>query len=70
MGDGTSIPSFKWSEPNCTECEAEGKRCRLNNNGIKSEVECVHVSKASKDYINAKQRNLWQQVQPWVHPFF
>ncbi|BFG21144.1 hypothetical protein CerSpe_074180 [Prunus speciosa] len=48
MGDGTSIPSFKWSEPNCTECEAEGKRCRLNNNGIKSEVECVHVSKASQ----------------------
>ncbi|CAL8119054.1 unnamed protein product [Prunus armeniaca] len=48
MGDDTSIPSFKWSEPNCTECEAEGKRCRLNNNGIKSEVECVHVSKASQ----------------------
>ncbi|KAI5344110.1 hypothetical protein L3X38_011987 [Prunus dulcis] len=39
---------FKWSEPNCTECEAAGKRCRLNKNGTKSEVQCIHLRKASK----------------------
>ncbi|XP_008232076.1 PREDICTED: rust resistance kinase Lr10-like [Prunus mume] len=48
VGVDSYILRFKWSEPNCTECEAEGKRCRLNKNGIKSEVECIHVRKASK----------------------
>ncbi|CAL9005757.1 unnamed protein product [Prunus brigantina] len=42
------IPRFKWSKPNCTECEARGKRCRLKDNGTNSEVECVHLKKASK----------------------
>ncbi|CAL2239996.1 unnamed protein product [Prunus armeniaca] len=48
VGGDLSMLRFKWSEPNCTECEAEGKRCRLNNNGNKSEVECIHLRKASK----------------------
>ncbi|XP_068329457.1 rust resistance kinase Lr10-like [Pyrus communis] len=39
---------FKWSQPNCTDCEAEGKRCRLKINGTKSEIECVHHRKPSK----------------------
>ncbi|XP_008354479.3 rust resistance kinase Lr10-like [Malus domestica] len=49
MYDVLSIPTgneydvirFKWSEPNCTQCEAEGKRCRWKNNGTNSEIECV-----------------------------
>ncbi|BFG21141.1 hypothetical protein CerSpe_074150 [Prunus speciosa] len=48
VGVDSYILRFEWSEPNCTECEAEGKRCRLNKNGIKSEVECIHLRKASK----------------------
>ncbi|CAL8118966.1 unnamed protein product [Prunus armeniaca] len=44
----SSILRFKWSKPNCTECEARGKSCRLKDNGINSEVECVHLKKASK----------------------
>ncbi|CAL9005690.1 unnamed protein product [Prunus brigantina] len=45
------ILRFKWSKPNCTECEAEGKRCRLKDNGTNSEVECVHLKKASKTMV-------------------
>ncbi|ONI21762.1 hypothetical protein PRUPE_2G087200 [Prunus persica] len=48
VGGDSSILRFKWSKPNCTECEARGKRCRLKDNGINSEVECVHLKKASK----------------------
>ncbi|XP_021801602.1 rust resistance kinase Lr10-like isoform X2 [Prunus avium] len=44
----SSILRFKWSKPNCTKCEARGKRCRLKDNGINSEVECFHPRKASK----------------------
>ncbi|PQQ00440.1 rust resistance kinase Lr10-like [Prunus yedoensis var. nudiflora] len=37
---------LEWSEPNCGQCEAKGKMCRLKNNGTKSEIECVDFSKA------------------------
>ncbi|PQQ20130.1 rust resistance kinase Lr10-like [Prunus yedoensis var. nudiflora] len=81
VGGGDYLSSLQMSEPNCTECEAEGKRCRLKDNGIKSEVECIHLRKASKDLFHiysaqfcrvskAKQWNSWQRVQRWVHPFF
>ncbi|PQQ00433.1 rust resistance kinase Lr10-like [Prunus yedoensis var. nudiflora] len=80
-GGDYPVLRFKLSEPNCTECEAEGKRCRLKDNGIKSEVECIHLRKASKDLFHiysaqfcrvskAKQWNSWQRVQRWVPPFF
>ncbi|XP_021802227.1 rust resistance kinase Lr10-like, partial [Prunus avium] len=39
--------AFRWSKPNCTECEAEGKKCRLKNNGTKNEIECVHEANMS-----------------------
>ncbi|CAL8119018.1 unnamed protein product [Prunus armeniaca] len=51
----SSVPYFsyepanlylEWSEPNCGQCEARGKMCRLKNNGTKSEIECVDFSKA------------------------
>nr|XP_011469303.1 PREDICTED: glycerophosphodiester phosphodiesterase protein kinase domain-containing GDPDL2-like isoform X2 [Fragaria vesca subsp. vesca] len=38
---------LNWSKPNCTECEAEGKSCRLQRNGTNTEVECVHLKKPS-----------------------
>nr|XP_028950211.1 rust resistance kinase Lr10-like isoform X2 [Malus domestica] len=43
-GNG-SVLQFKWSKPNCTECEAEGKMCRWKNNGTNSEIECQRVRK-------------------------
>ncbi|TQE00532.1 hypothetical protein C1H46_013888 [Malus baccata] len=49
LGKDYDVLRFKWSEPNCTECEAEGKRCRWKNNGTNSEIECV--GKPSKDNI-------------------
>lgn len=39
---------LNWSKPNCTECEAEGKSCRLQSNGTNSEIKCVHLRKPSK----------------------
>ncbi|TQE08926.1 hypothetical protein C1H46_005309 [Malus baccata] len=42
-----NILRFKWSKPNCTECVADGKKCILKNNGIKSEIQCVYSKKAS-----------------------
>jgi hypothetical protein len=39
---------LNWSKPNCTECEADGKSCRLQSNGTNSEIECVHLRKPSK----------------------
>ncbi|CAN6562225.1 unnamed protein product [Malus baccata var. baccata] len=44
------VLQFKWSKPNCTECEAEGKRCTWKNNGTNSEIECQHVSKPSNTW--------------------
>ncbi|XP_021832938.1 rust resistance kinase Lr10-like [Prunus avium] len=47
--DVLSVPyKFRWSEPNCTECEAKGKKCRLKSNGTKNEIECVHEANMSK----------------------
>lgn len=57
----SSVPYFsyepanlylEWSEPNCGQCEARGKMCRLKNNGTKSEIECVDFSKAGMANIN------------------
>ncbi|KAM1363135.1 hypothetical protein EV2_028856 [Malus domestica] len=45
-GNGPVL-QFKWSKPNCRECEAEGNRCRWKNNGTNSEIECQHVRKPS-----------------------
>ncbi|KAB2634798.1 receptor-like protein kinase [Pyrus ussuriensis x Pyrus communis] len=45
-----NILRFKWSKPNCTECVADGKKCRLKNNGIKSEIQCVYLKKASNKW--------------------
>ncbi|KAB2595024.1 receptor-like protein kinase [Pyrus ussuriensis x Pyrus communis] len=45
-----SVPSsgvLKWSKPHCTECEAGGKRCIMKNNGNKSEIECVNLTKSA-----------------------
>ncbi|PRQ56346.1 putative glycerophosphodiester phosphodiesterase, protein kinase RLK-Pelle-LRK10L-2 family [Rosa chinensis] len=52
MYDVLSFPSHmylyvNWSTPNCTECEARGKRCRFNSNGTKSEIECTDLGKQS-----------------------
>ncbi|XP_061995941.1 rust resistance kinase Lr10-like [Rosa rugosa] len=45
---GTLFPDYYiWSTPNCTECEAKGRKCHLKINGTKSEIECVHLSKPS-----------------------
>ncbi|XP_050136603.1 rust resistance kinase Lr10-like isoform X1 [Malus sylvestris] len=44
------VLQFKWSKPNCTECEAERKRCTWKNNGTNSEIECQHVSKPSNTW--------------------
>ncbi|XP_048436610.1 rust resistance kinase Lr10-like [Pyrus x bretschneideri] len=46
--NGSLILQFKWSKPNCTECEAERKRCILMNNGTTSEIGCVPHTKPSK----------------------
>ncbi|KAB2627101.1 receptor-like protein kinase [Pyrus ussuriensis x Pyrus communis] len=52
VGNGRVL-QFKWSKPNCTECEAEGKTCTWKNNGTNGEIECQHVSKPS---------NTWKKV--------
>ncbi|XP_068343674.1 rust resistance kinase Lr10-like [Pyrus communis] len=44
---------FKWSEPNCTECEAQGQRCRWKNDGTNSEIKCLPWRKPS---------NTWKKV--------
>ncbi|RXH93117.1 hypothetical protein DVH24_013693 [Malus domestica] len=63
-----SVPSSgvqKWSKPHCTECEAGGKRCILKNNGNKSKIECVNLTKASPARANATApaRNLNIQLE-------
>ncbi|RXI04958.1 hypothetical protein DVH24_006215 [Malus domestica] len=47
---GSSVP-FKWSEPNCRKCEAQGNRCRWKNDGTNSEIKCLPRRKPSKDNI-------------------
>ncbi|CAL2240069.1 unnamed protein product [Prunus armeniaca] len=38
---GEQVVPFPWSKPNCTECDAEGKKCRLKNSDTNNEIECV-----------------------------
>ncbi|KAK9911913.1 hypothetical protein M0R45_035793 [Rubus argutus] len=38
---------FKWSTPNCSDCEAKGQKCRLQNNSTQSKIECVPLRKPS-----------------------
>jgi hypothetical protein len=42
---------FKWSTPNCSDCEAKGQKCRLQNNSTQSKIECVPLRKPSKGSI-------------------
>ena len=36
-----------WSTPECSHCEAQGKKCKLKNNGTQGETECF-VCKTNK----------------------
>ncbi|XP_034197330.1 rust resistance kinase Lr10-like [Prunus dulcis] len=38
---GEQAALFRWSKPNCTECDAEGKKCRLKTSDTNNEIECV-----------------------------
>jgi hypothetical protein len=40
---------LSWPKPDCTECEAKGKKCRWNHNSTKGDIECF-------DCINIKKR--------------
>ncbi|RYR05369.1 hypothetical protein Ahy_B06g085236 [Arachis hypogaea] len=44
--DETSL-FLGWSNPNCGQCEAQGKKCRLKSDGTKEEIECF-VCKTNK----------------------
>ncbi|XP_070673866.1 rust resistance kinase Lr10-like isoform X2 [Malus domestica] len=44
---GLEDTNLKWKKPNCTECEAEGKKCRIKYNHTNTEIQCVRLSKAS-----------------------
>lgn len=39
---------LSWSTPNCSICEAQGKRCGLNSNGTKPVIECYKSPKSRK----------------------
>jgi hypothetical protein len=41
--------NLSWPKPDCTECEAKGKKCRWNHNSTKGDIECF-------DCINIKKR--------------
>jgi len=41
---------LRWSEPNCSECEAKGKRCKWKNNST-TDIECVDCSPKASDDI-------------------
>ncbi|CAL2240519.1 unnamed protein product [Prunus armeniaca] len=41
-----SLSVLRWSTPNCTKCEAGGKKCMLKNNDTRVEIECVDLKKA------------------------
>ncbi|MCI04944.1 receptor-like kinase, partial [Trifolium medium] len=32
--------NLSWPKPDCSECEAKGKRCRWNQNSTKGDIEC------------------------------
>ncbi|KAG8633441.1 hypothetical protein MANES_18G105550v8 [Manihot esculenta] len=36
---------FNWIRPNCTNCQAEGKLCKLKQNSSQPEIECSDISK-------------------------
>ncbi|KAJ7942809.1 putative Kinase superfamily protein [Quillaja saponaria] len=36
---------LSWTNPDCSVCEAEGKNCRLKNNGTEGEIECFRIPK-------------------------
>ncbi|KAJ7942814.1 Rust resistance kinase Lr10-like [Quillaja saponaria] len=40
--------SLSWTNPNCSVCEAEGKSCKMKNNGTEGKIECSHIPKPIK----------------------
>ena len=46
-----NILRLRWPKPNCTVCEAEGMKCRWNNNGTKGAIECFPCNKQKKIQI-------------------
>jgi len=40
--------NLRWSEPNCSECEAKGKRCKWKSNST-TDIECVDCSHKQRE---------------------
>ncbi|CAB4269070.1 unnamed protein product [Prunus armeniaca] len=64
-----SVVPFRWSKPNCTECDAEGKKCRLKNSDTNNEIECVlDLRKANKK--RDRLRISWEYEPQLVSYYF
>ncbi|XP_039029256.1 rust resistance kinase Lr10-like [Hibiscus syriacus] len=46
---------LRWNEPDCTDCEAQGKGCRLKSNSTMDETECFYIP---KHHISTRERLL------------
>ncbi|CAJ2673383.1 unnamed protein product [Trifolium pratense] len=44
----SSSLNLSWPKPDCTECEAKGKRCRWNHNSTKGDIECFDCIRKQK----------------------
>ncbi|KAE8675431.1 hypothetical protein F3Y22_tig00111671pilonHSYRG00157 [Hibiscus syriacus] len=36
---------LKWNKPDCADCEAQGKGCRLKTNSTEDQTECFYIPK-------------------------
>ncbi|GKV48557.1 hypothetical protein SLEP1_g55358 [Rubroshorea leprosula] len=43
------IVQLSWSKPNCTKCEAVGRKCKLRNDNIHGEIECFGTTKKERE---------------------
>lgn len=48
----SNILIMRWSLPNCTKCEAKGKRCKWkNNSNTEGDIECVDYCKRKRIHV-------------------
>ncbi|KAK8689346.1 hypothetical protein V6N13_088067 [Hibiscus sabdariffa] len=46
---------LRWNKPNCGDCEAQGKGCRLKSNSTKDQTECFYIP---KHHISAREKRI------------
>ncbi|KAE8675430.1 putative RING/U-box superfamily protein [Hibiscus syriacus] len=49
---------LQWNKPDCGDCEAQGKGCRLKTNITEDQTECLYIPQAPYKYVFSERERL------------